>query len=95
MSRKNLYERCIARWGEEVQTLTAIEECSELVEALARWLRKATYKKSMSALETDIYEEMADVQIMLEQLKVMFCCEQAVEDFFDLKLRRIEERLRE
>lgn len=58
-------EQAIARFGAEHQTLQAIEELTELSLALHRAL-------DGRANLNNILEEMADVQIMMSQLEVMY-----------------------
>ena len=76
-----LYEKSFERWGTDAQILKAIEELCELTLAL---------------LHTDqqhIFEEMADVEIMLEQLEIVFGCRDMVKLHKINKLRRLKERL--
>jgi hypothetical protein len=81
----DLYERAIKKFGEESQMLMAIEECSELIQALSKVWRG---KHSKSNIE----EEIADVEIMIEQLKIIFDAG-GVSDWRRIKLARIEELL--
>lgn len=85
----HILETAIKVYGPEAQAIIAIEECSELIKALTKWLR---YKDNRSAffvkdLEAAILEEMADVSIMLNQLALIFgdCNEQEI-----AKLERLE-----
>ena len=59
-----LYEKLIEKYG-ELQIVVAIEELAELQQELSKALRGKEDKKK-------IVEEMADVYIMLDQLKIMF-----------------------
>lgn len=63
--------------------IVAMEECSELIQAISKYLR---------GRETNLEEEIADVEIMLEQLKIM-CNESQVEVIKESKLNRLEQRL--
>lgn len=81
--RIKLYRKAIGNYGEAAQMIVAMEECSELIQAISKKLR---------GRDTNVEEEVADVEIMLEQLKLM-CNESLVEDFKEKKLERLEQRL--
>lgn len=63
------------------------EEMSELQKELCKALRG-------SINQDNIAEEIADVEIMLEQMKLLFEVESQVDKFKEYKLERLEERLR-
>lgn len=68
-----LYEGAVHKFGEKAQILMAIEEMSELTKALLKYLR---FKEFGQGEEGDVLaaisEERADVEIMLNQLHVIF-----------------------
>jgi NTP pyrophosphatase (non-canonical NTP hydrolase) len=66
MSYEGIFRAAIAKWGLPLQVTVAIEEMAELTHALCRWQR---FDNNVPNLE-NIAEEIADVQIMLEQLIV-------------------------
>jgi hypothetical protein len=88
MSLDNIYERAKQRYGQDIQIIVAIEEMAELVRVLTKILR-STYDHEK------LCEEVADVELMLEQLKVMFSIEPDVEKWKRHKLRRLERILDE
>lgn len=64
-------ERCrkiIAHYGYRPQLGMVIEECSELIQATAKVLRKGT---SATPFPENFKEELADVAAMLEQARQM------------------------
>lgn len=67
MNSQVLYKKALFKWGNSKQITMAIEECAELIKALAKHDRC----KNGSTVE-DIIEEMVDVEIMLGQLKIIF-----------------------
>lgn len=86
-----ILEGAIKTWGEEAQSVVAIEELSELAKALTKWLRHyLTGQGDYEQIVADIREEMADVGIMLNQLCLIFGdpTEEEV-----LKLLRLEQRI--
>jgi NTP pyrophosphatase (non-canonical NTP hydrolase) len=82
----DIMNTAIATYGQDSQMLMAIEEMSELTKAICKYKR---YGDNVD----DIAEEIADVTIMLEQLKMMFDVYPEVEMNIDLKLKRLERRL--
>lgn len=81
-----LYRQALEKWG-TAQIIIAFEEMAELQKELSKYLRGRENT-------TEIAEEIADVEIMLEQMKVLFGIEDIVKDYKNQKLRRLEERLR-
>jgi hypothetical protein len=63
----NIEELAIKKWGVKNQILKTIEELGELSTALARYL---LYKDE--TYEYDVIDEIADCQILLDQLRVIF-----------------------
>lgn len=61
----SIYAMALERWGKAAQTLQAIEECGELVTALVHSIRGR-------ADDSAVAEEIADVQIMCEQMALIF-----------------------
>lgn len=62
---EEVYKRIITWYGRKAQTIKACEELSELMDVLCKGLNK---KMDLDALA----EEMADVQVMIEQLKIIY-----------------------
>lgn len=87
--RRTLLE-AITHWGLNSQIDMAIEEMSELIQELARFKRVNRYVSDAS-----ITSEIADVEIMMEQMKVAFQINDKVEDEKENKLKRLRKMLRE
>lgn len=62
MKEKELYKKAVELWGIEAQIKQAIEECSELITALC-------HKDRGKVGLADVAKEVADVEIMCEQLR--------------------------
>ena len=77
----------IAHYGEQMQIIIAIEELSELQKELTKFIRG-------QADERHINEEMADVEIMLEQLKIIFDNRKPVTHWIGKKLKNLSEQLK-
>lgn len=72
---RSVYSELILYLGEYSQMRKTIEECAELIAALSRYLnseQEAQKRGGMIALDDAICEELADVQICLEQMKLVF-----------------------
>ena len=57
-------------YGYEAQSNQLIEECAELIQAINKHLRDKEWDNEQIALE-NLIEEIADVEIMLEQIKYL------------------------
>lgn len=84
--REEIYSVALNVWGAHAQELMAVEEMSELTQALSKHFRGKTDL-------VNIVEEIADVRIMLEQLEMLFDCSAAVQGALDYKIERLQERL--
>lgn len=80
-------KRALETWGKTAQMLMVIEEMSELTKEILKNINR--HKDNIS----EIIEETADVEIMLEQLKANYKIEQEVIEYKQKKLLQIEERL--
>ena len=91
MDRQQIYKQILSQFGNTMQTIVAIEEMSELQKALAKYLCGLQYHDYGDVL-ANIREEIADVQIMLDQLKLVFDSDNTVEQIIDEKLQRTIDR---
>lgn len=83
---KTVFSTALEVYGAEAQTLMVFEECSELQKELCKHARG---KDNTMA----IAEEIADVQIMLEQMIILHDCAEEVKGFRVAKLFRLSEKL--
>lgn len=88
INEKEIYKRALDVYGKEAQICMVFEEMAELQKELCKYLRE-------SEIIGNITEEIADVEIMLEQMKLLFGIEKEVEKEKKYKLKRLEERLKE
>ena len=80
----SIIKAAIRTYGERSQEKQAIEECSELIQAICHKHR---------GREHNIAEEIADVEIMLMQLKIINRCANDVAVIRQQKIERLKERL--
>ena len=79
----------LSRYGAQAQITMAFEEMAELQDVLCKFLRGRVDGDTLA----DIAEEIADVGIMLDQMKIEFQIEDAVEEQRAYKVQRLRERI--
>lgn len=84
MTEEKILKTAIEVYGKQAQEEKAIEELAELICAITHKHCGRTH---------NIAEEIADVQIMLEQLILTNDCREAVEEIRKVKLARLAERI--
>ncbi len=65
MPDEEILKKAIEAWGPEAQEDASIEEMAELIKALLKYRRERTDP-------SHVQEEIVDVQIVLDQLKILF-----------------------
>lgn len=81
----NLYNKALARYGIDAQKLMVVEECGELLNALAKLSR------GRASIE-ELITELADVHIMVEQMALYYGWAEFQEEK-ERKLERLQQRL--
>lgn len=89
-ARRALLEHAIRLYGEPAQMDMAVEEMAELTKAICKVKRASCAAEAAAALENAV-EEMADVQIMLDQLRIIFG--RSTAEIEEDKLRRLLRRI--
>ena len=84
--RKKVYQAALRKWGADLQTMMAVEEMSELTKEICKIKRG---KMDLDALA----DEIADVTIMLEQLREIYGLNDVVCDHIDAKILRLQSRV--
>ena len=84
-----ILEKAIEHYGKDMQLNVAIEELSELIKEICKSKRGADNREA-------IIEEMADCEIMFEQLQIIFDISgEEIGDTIIEKLDRLERRIEE
>lgn len=86
MDEKKILGTALSFYGCEIQQVIAIEELSELQKELCKSLRSGADRQHIS-------EEIADVQIMLEQMMMLYECHEDVAIWRKKKVVRLHDRL--
>ncbi len=81
MNIDKIYQKTINKWGEEAQYDQTVEECAELIAALKH------FKRGKASSQT-VIDELADVTLMLGQLRWMFGAER-IEAAVEKKLEKL------
>lgn len=86
ISDAEVLQRALDTYGSWAQVMMVFEEMSELQKELCKYLRgRGSFEH--------IAEEIADVEIMLDQMKMLFYCADEVRDVRGRKVERLKERL--
>lgn len=82
---KTIYYRALDTFGIAMQKIVAVEECGELIQAISKSIREEKH---------NIEEEIADVEIMIGQLKEMPDIDpELIKEIKKQKLKRLDEML--
>lgn len=90
MNREHLiYKKAVEKWGVNDQLDQTTEECAELIQSLNK------FKRKRGDFEM-VVEEVVDVQIMINQVKVILsniygksCIKNKYKEIWDKKIERI------
>lgn len=85
--RRYVLNAAIMTYGVQAQINQAIQELAELIKELTKVHTDRFELRKVS-------EEMADVYIMIEQLQMIFKNEGSVGEWENLKVQRLEERIK-
>lgn len=91
MTEIEVLRRTLRKNGVSEQLTVAMEECAELIQAISKIKR---YGKE-SALINNLAEEIADVQIITNELLLIFGCKVTATTWKKYKLEQMEKRLEE
>lgn len=86
INESEVLQRALDTHGSWAQVMMVFEEMSELQKELCKYIRgRGSFEH--------IAEEIADVEIMLEQMKLLFHCADEVRDWRRRKVERLKVRL--
>lgn len=84
-------KQIISHYGANHQFNKLFEECGELIQAVSKWMQKPACEKLRTPHE--VITELADVQNMLEQMKIIFDCHEEVAKEAEYKINRQLDRI--
>ena len=86
--------RVVGFYGADAQAMVHMEECAELIQAVSKMRRVRNSGKDDGEAYDNMVEEMADVLICLEQLRLMYDIpDHAIQDMIYRKCARQEARI--
>lgn len=88
MKTGDLYAAAVKKYGKISQLIMCMEEMAELTKEISKSIRGVDNSSAIS-------EEIADVEIMLEQLRVIYHNRSEVDTIKADKLRRLAYRMEE
>lgn len=91
IQRKRILMRAVRTYGERAQEDMMIEEMAELTKAICKMRRAEGLRDDWADAACNVLEEMADVQIMLDQMKIIMGMD--IEAVEEKKLERLLARL--
>ena len=90
-TEKDLYERNIQYHGIEQETTIAMEECSELIQAISKCKRYGCVDK----YRDNLIEEIADVLIIINELQLIYdISDNDIESIKKYKIDRMDYRIK-
>ena len=90
-TEKDLYERNIQYHGIEQETTIAMEECSELIQAISKCKRYGCMDKHRD----NLIEEIADVLIIINELQLIYdISNDDIENIKKYKIDRMDYRIK-
>lgn len=95
MNHEELYRACIDKWGKGSQIEMCVEECAELIVSIKKLFRKKGNETLalQDAKFINFVSELADVAIMIEQMQIVFHCEERFEQAYKTKIDRLRKRI--
>jgi NTP pyrophosphatase (non-canonical NTP hydrolase) len=86
--RRSLYATAIKAFGRFAQMDMLVEESAELIQAVNK------YKRDLNILTAaNLAEEIADVEIMIEQIKDIVNLDDTIKKYKAEKLKRLSDKL--
>ena len=83
-------EENIKENGVALETVVAMEECAELIQAISK-VRRYGF---IGQYKDNLIEEIADVSIVIREIMMMFgIADDDIAEFIDSKIQRIKKRL--
>lgn len=92
MNTNEILLKAIEQFGAESQMKMVVEECAELIQAVNKYER-AVGLDAIQQRYNNLSEEIADVEIMLQQAKLILKNADLVEMVKEQKIKRLSDKL--
>ena len=91
---KEILNQAINTYGTDAQQDMVIEEALELALSILKHRRAVRFQpEKIQQRRENVIEESADTRIMLEQVDMMYNCEEEVQEQIEYKINRLKARL--
>ena len=84
MKRKEIFNKVLEKWSQEEQLTMLMEESGELISAINRYLRRR------ENAFPELLKEIADVEILIEQVKMFLCTGTDANVFSGIKAQKMK-----
>src|SRR5690554_3647097 len=97
MNRQEIMQKAIRHYGIDSQLIKMQEECGELITAISKHFIAAREDnpKTWAEMNENVMEEIADVNIMIQQLKNYGFDTDRINEIEEQKLKRLQKRLKD
>lgn len=97
LNKIEIYKMILNLYGEDLQQIVAMEECSELIKAISKMIRTkgSTSFDAQADCLKNLVDEIAEVLIMIDQLMLIHNIDGAVNYRIEEKLERQLKRMKE
>lgn len=85
-TRRREYAAAMECWGDELQKSLFHEEIGEVLTAIS-------HEKRGRCGKSTVLEELVDLQIMLNQMVILYGTDEAFQNIFDVKTHRLINRI--
>lgn len=92
---QEIYKEALEKWGSAAQIEMLVEECSEVIQSIQK-LKRSYYSNDderITQSESNVCEELADLNIMLEQMMLIFDSSK-ISKFKNEKIERLKSRIK-
>lgn len=92
---EEVMKKALKKYGISRQLNKSIEECAEAITAVSKYLNidcDTTISERVK-LRAGIIDEIADVEIMMRCLRMIFTCDSEVDDRIEFKIDRLNSRI--
>lgn len=91
-SLEAFYRQVLARAGRDSQTDALIEEAAELIQAICKYRHTARRGEDLESARAAVVEELADLQISLDQARLIYCGDspEGEREYAEIRRRKLE-----
>lgn len=92
-ANKRVFKKAVKCYGERYQISKAMEEMAELTQQLCKYQQAVFDKRDTKDIQINVVDEIADVLIVCESLKVIFERDRNLKQRLNFKIVRLDSRV--